>query len=126
MNNVTKISLTINLEGSTLIRKSEPEIIKYSVTKRNLNSNKKWKGKEGLEVVRKGVQKHYSFEVKPASQHINLTEEAYNYMISNECPYWAKPKVWNSLSKKKRLEAHLQNITESLGGKSYIYVIFEE
>lgn len=51
MNNTTKISLTIELEGSTLVRKSEPEIIKYSVTKRDLEPNKKWRGKDGLEVV---------------------------------------------------------------------------
>ena len=44
MNNTTKISLTIELEGSTLVRKSEPEIIKYSVTKRDLEPNKKWRG----------------------------------------------------------------------------------
>lgn len=126
MSNVTKISLTINLEGSTLVRKSEPEVIKYTVTAKDIEPSKKWRGKDGLEVVSKGTHKHYSLEAKPASQHINMTEEAYKYMISSECPYWSKPKVWNNLSEKERLEAHLQRTAESLGGKSYSYVIFED
>lgn len=126
MSNVTKISLTINLEGSILVRKSEPEIIKYTVTAKDIEPSKKWRGKDGLEVVSKGRCKHYLLEAKPASQHINMTEEAYKYMISSECPYWSKPKVWNNLSEKERLEAHLQRTAEGLGGKSYSYVIFED
>lgn len=126
MNNTTKISLTIELERSTLVRKSEPEIIKYSVTKRDLEPNKKWRGKDGLEVVSKGRCKHYSLEAKPASQHINISEDSYKYMISSECPYWSKPKIWKNLNEKERLEAHLQRTVESLGGKSYTYVILED
>src|SRR5574344_749658 len=110
MNNTIKISLTIELEGSTLVRKSEPEIIKYSVTKRDLEPNKKWKSKDGLKVVRKGAFKHYPLIANPASHHINISVEAYKYMTSNECPYWAKPKVWAMMSETQRLEAHLQRI----------------
>lgn len=126
MNNLIKISLTINLEGSTLVRKSEPEVIKYTVTAKEADPSKKWRGKDGLKVVSKGAHKHYPLEAKSASQHINMTEEAYKYMISSECPYWSKPKVWNNLGEKERLEAHLQRTAESLGGKSYSYVIFED
>lgn len=126
MNNVTKISLTINLEGSTLVRKSEFEVIKYTMPTKDTKPSKKWRGKEGLKGVIKGVCKHYPLEAKPAHQHINMTEEAYKYMTSNaECPCWLKPKAWNSMSKKERLEAHLQRITEGLGGTSYTYQIFE-
>ena len=123
MNYSPKISLTIELEGSTLVRKSEPEIIKYSVTKRDLESNKKWKGKDGLEVVRKGTVKHYPLIAKPAFQHINMNVEAYEYMTSDECPSWAKPKVWATMSKTQRLEAHLQRTCEHVGGKSFTYEV---
>lgn len=126
MSNVTKISLTINLEGGTLVRKSEPEVIKYTVTAKDIEPSKKWRGKDGLKVVSKGTHKHYSLVAKPASQHINMTEEAYKYMISSECPYWSKPKVWNNLSEKERLEAHLQRIAEHLGGTVISYKVFED
>lgn len=123
MNYSPKISLTIELEGSTLVRKSEPEIIKYSVTKRDLEPNKKWKSKDGLKVVRKGAFKYYTLIAKPASHHINICAEAYRYMTSNECPYWAKPKVWAMMSETQRLEAHLQRICEHVGGKSFTYEV---
>ena len=123
MNYSPKISLTIELEGSTLVRKSEPEIIKYSVTKRDLEPNKKWKGKDGLKIVRNARFKHYSLIAKPVNQHINISVEAYKYMTSNECPYWAKPKVWAMMSETQRLEAHLQRICEHVGGKSFTYEV---
>ena len=123
MNYSPKISLTIELEGSTLVRKSEPEIIKYSVTKRDLEPNKKWKGKDGLKIVRNTKFKHYPLIAKPASHHINICVEADRYMTSNECPYWAKPKVWAIMSETQRLEAHLQRICEHVGGKSFTYEV---
>ena len=123
MNYSPKISLTIELEGSTLVRKSEPEIIKYSVTKRDLEPNKKWKSKDGLKVVRKGAFKHYPLIANPVNKHINISVEAYRYMTSNECPYWAKPKVWAMMSETQRLEAHLQRICEHVGGKSFTYEV---
>lgn len=126
MNNTTKISLTIELEGSTLVRKSEPEIIKYSVTKRDLEPSKKWKGKDGLEVVRKGTFKHYSVIPRPAFQYISMNIEAYEYMTSNECPYWSRPNVWRKLNEIERLEAHLRRICEHLGGRSFTYQVLND
>lgn len=36
MNNTVKVSLTIQLEGSTLIRKSEPEVIGFQMRKKKV------------------------------------------------------------------------------------------
>lgn len=126
MNYSPKISLTIELEGSTLVRKSEPEIIKCILTKRDFEPNKKWKGKDGLKIVRNARFKHYPLITKPASHHINICTEAYRYMTSNECPYWAKPKIWAMMSETQRLEAHLQRICEHVGGKSFTYEVLED
>lgn len=123
MNTTIKISLTIELEGSTLVRNSEPEIIKYLVTKRDLEPNKKQKGKDGLEVVKKGTFKYYPLITKPSSQHINISVEAYEYMTSSNCPFWAKPKIWANMSKTRRLEAYLQRVCEHVGGKSFTYEV---
>lgn len=125
MNNTIKISLTINLEGGALVRKSEPEVIKYVITAKTANSNKKKRSKDNFKVVEKGSFKHFSYETAPASQHINMTEEAYKYMTS-ECPYWVKPKVWNKLNKKERLELHLQRTCEHFHGTSYSYTILDD
>jgi hypothetical protein len=63
---------------------------------------------------------------KPATQCLNINEQSYNYMVSKECPYFSKPKEWATLSKKKRLEAHLADIAESLGGKVSSYNVYDD
>ena len=62
----------------------------------------------------------------PAVQHINISREAYYYMIGKDCPSFMKPKDWSRMSKVKRLEAHLQEIAESRGGTVLHYHIFED
>ena len=63
---------------------------------------------------------------RTASQSINMTKEAYDYMVSKECPYFANPKDWVRMSKVKRLEAHLEETCKALGGISYTYQVFED
>lgn len=126
MNNEIKVCLTIELEGSTLVCKSQPEKIEFVVTERDINPLKKWKGKEGLKVVRKGKISHHSYDVKPAKQRINITMESYKYMISSECPSWMKVKDWLRMSKKARLEAHLAKTCEHFMGKSFVYEVLED
>ena len=55
-----------------------------------------------------------------------MTVEAFNYMTSNECPYWSTPKDWNKMKPKERLEAHLQRTCEHHRGKSFTYFILED
>jgi hypothetical protein len=63
---------------------------------------------------------------KPATQCININEESYNYMVSSNCPAFMKPKEWGQLSKKKRLEAHLNDIAEGLGGIVASYNVYDD
>lgn len=64
---------------------------------------------------------------KPATQSLNMSKEAYEYMIDKDsCPSWSKPGKWAAMSEKKRLEAHLQRTVEHLGGVSYTYQVFED
>lgn len=125
MNNEIKILLTINLEGGTLVRKSEPEVIEYVITKKGFNSFKKGKGK-GNEVVKRGKFKHYPLVAKPATQYLHINKESYYYMISSECPYWIKPNIWEKMTTIQRLEAHLKRTSEYLGGKSFTYKVLED
>lgn len=104
MDNIIKISLTIVIEGSTLVRKSEP----ITLGKKN--------------------HKHYPLETKDAIYHVNLTKEAYDYMISSESPDWARVKFikWKKLKPEERLELHMKRICDSYKGKSYKYSILED
>ena len=64
---------------------------------------------------------------KPATQSLNISKEAYEYMINKDsCPSWSKPGKWSAMSEKERLEAHLQRTVEHLGGASYTYQVFED
>lgn len=126
MNNTTKIFLTIELEGSTLVRKGE-KVHKYILTRKDLNP--KYKGKKGKDVVKWGEYKTPLLEAKPCFQHINMTAEAYEYMTSKEIPEWANFKVrraWTSWTKQQRLEYHLQRTCEHFGGKSFTYEVLED
>lgn len=76
------------------------------------------KNKEHLMIIMRGC--------KPATQCLNINEQSYNYMISTNCPYFSKPKEWAQLSKKKRLEAHLADIAEGLGGKVASYNVYDD
>jgi hypothetical protein len=67
----------------------------------------------------------YTRKCKPATQTINMSKEAYEYMISKDsCPPCFKPREWSAMNKKERLEAHLKRTAEHLGGTLYSYQIF--
>lgn len=71
-----------------------------------------------------------------ARQSINMSTDAYNYMISNELPEDFKVPadskvknpllVWKSMSKKSRLEWHLARVASDLHGKVESYQVFDD
>ena len=146
MNNEIKVNLNIVLPGSILfseeecLKKTQKTIIKKTKTGKiykkiitvkepDYNKLEKHTFRTTEYVDEKTTSKVITFhtpKTKPAAQSLNINYESYKYMISAECPYWTRQKIWNNLSKKERLEAHLQRITESLKGLSYTYVIFED
>ena len=131
----TKLSLSILLPGSTMF--SEEESSKQLI--------KPVKNKSGKVVRKKGkvltttitvpdFDKHDSFTLRveqkgktpeqirvftrksrPARQVINMSEEAYQYMISKEQPAEFKG-TWNSLTIYQKLLWHCNRIAASLGG----------
>lgn len=126
--NEIKLNLNIVLPGSTMLSKQEclknpkesyqKEAIRVESIKPDKKKKKTIKTVEYLDIrVRK---------CRTASQSINMTKEAYDYMVSKECPYFAKPKDWARMSKVKRLEAHLEETCKALGGISYTYQVFED
>lgn len=143
MNNEIKVSLTIELPGATMVLKENClKTIQKEVTKKD-KSGKIYKkttkiqaedwdkmDKNVLDIYNNKELKHITYftrKTKPAIQSINITKEGYNSMTSDGRPEWYKgPINWNNLSKKQRLEKHLNVIAEYLGGKVSSYQIFEE
>lgn len=141
-----KVNLSIVLQGSVMFSKDEClKTIQKEVERKNKRTGKTYKKTINIKVEdpdkmdshsmkvteyvnKKPVSEVISFttrKTKPAIQSINICKESYDEMTSSECPYWSKPKIWNNMSKKDRLEAHLQRIAEGVGGVSYTYKVLE-
>ena len=124
MNNQIKVLLTINgIEGATLHSRGRMKI-PFVIRRKDLYA--KYKGKNGDDIIRKGVRKVRDFDVIPASKGIKLTYDAYEYMTSREVPDWYYKKDWARLSSIQRLEIHLNRIMEANHGTSFTYSILED
>lgn len=125
--NDTKVNLNIILPGRVLMSSQECEknpkllekqVIRVESLKKDKKKRKFIKNIEYLNI--------YVRKCKTASQSVNLTKQAYDYMTSKECPSFVIPKDWSRMSKVKKLEAHLEELCKALGGISYTYQIFED
>lgn len=123
MNNQIKILLNIQgIKGRTL-RLTGKRRVDWSITKKDLDP--KYNGKDAFKPIRRGHRTIPEHEEIPCQQNIKLTQDAYDYMTSLEQPYWFKG-PWKLMTKKQRLEVHLQRMCEDRGGKSYTYSILSE
>ena len=114
MNNNSKIHLTIYLESCTLVRQNEAEQIHYQVI-------------EGNKLVKEGYINHKPLVSKgETTQHLNLSQEAYDYYVSSNCPHWINKGQWKNMGKTLRLKTHLQRLCEAVGGKSYNFQVLED
>ena len=112
MNNNVKISLSINLQGSTLVRQEE-EVVK---TLTNKKTGKTFKKK--VKVV--------TFVPKPAVLVTKMTQEAYDYFISmDSCPQFKK-KEWRKMKNSEKIEYHMAELCKYHKGTSYTYHIYED
>ena len=143
--NEIKLNLSIELPGSTMLKKEECLKTTHKVIEKKTKAGKIYKKTIKVEVEDWDKMEKHSMRVadkngtnteiitfhtrkcKPATQSLNISKEAYEYMIDKDsCPSWSKPSKWTAMSKKERLEAHLQRTVEHLGGTSYTYQVFED
>lgn len=143
--NEIKLSLSIELQGSTMFSKEECLKTTHKVIEKKTKAGKIYKKTIKVKVEDWDKMEKHSMRVtnwigdlseiitfhtrkcKPATQSLNMNKEAYEYMIDKySCPSWSKPGKWAAMSKKERLEAHLQRTVEYLGGTSYTYQVFED
>ena len=143
MNNEIKVSLNIILPGRIMLSKAEClKTTQKEITRKRKNGQSYKKvidvqvedpdkmDKDTIRVTDNGKNYEtltvYTRKCKPATQSINLYKDTYDYMVSKECPEWCKVSMWNQMGKKARLEAHLKQIAEHLGGKLLSYQVFED
>lgn len=128
MNDI-KVSLTIALPGRVMLSKAECLKIMKKDSETVVVEDYDKTDKEYLQVGKRTYTLHLR-KTKPATQKLNLSKYAYDYMVGIEPPYWVKPyykgKTWSNLSKKQRLVAHLEGIAESLNGKLQSFEVFED
>ena len=145
MDTSVKVNLSIVLKGSTMLSRQECLKTTHKVIEKKTKAGKIYK--KTIEVEGEDwdkMEKHtmrvaetnganpeiitfYTRKCKPTKQSLNISKEAYEYMIDKDSyPSWSKPSKWATMSKKERLEAHLQRTVEHLGGISYTYQVFED
>ena len=141
MNTNIKVNLSIVLKGSTML--SRQECLKTTQETIKLKNGKKktvtkviedWDKmeKHTMRVIDKDSAKpeiitFHTRKCRPAAQSLNINKEAYECMIDKDsCPSWSKPGKWAAMSKKERLETHLQRTVEYLGGTLYTYQVFDD
>ena len=138
--NEIKVNLSIVLRGSTMFSKEEClKTTQETITNKNgkkrtvVKTVEDWDKMEKHTMRVEGVNTKpeiivfHTRKCRPATQSINMNKDAYEEMTNKSiCPAWVKPSKWNMMSKKERLESHLQKITEHLGGVSFTYQVFED
>ena len=123
----TKVSLTVVVPGATMI--SKQECLKQL---ENSDDESLVFNHQVITVYDKDNKNQKVLHIKtrkciPASQSLNICKEAYEAMTASEIPYKVrKVSEWLAMSKKQRLEKHLDDIAAQLGGVVGSYVIFED
>lgn len=112
----TKLSLTILVPGATMTSKEKS--LKNFKTK---NEEIIPEFHDNIRIsLRDGTQeKIYNIKVRksiPAKQVINISEEAYDYFVSNERPDKYRENNWSNLNKNAKIWWHCNQIAASLGG----------
>lgn len=115
-----KISLSIALPGSVLFSKeSSFKNDKPDPEKHHKEFMKIEDGKGHFETITVNTRKCI-----PAKQIINISEEAYNYFISDEKPPEYRSD-WKKMSSAARLYYHLDSIAKAMGGKMIDYKVLD-
>lgn len=124
--NVTKLTANIELPGSVMFgkeacQKSPKELTEYNclIAEDRIRKGRKTEYK-------KEKLTFFTRKCVSALQVINMSEEAYQYMISNEVPSFSNRSTWMKMSKEQRLVAHLNETAAYLGGKLASYCVYPD
>ena len=124
-----KVNLIVELPGRTMLSKQEClKQLKNDEIVEDFDKMEEF----SLRIYDPETNKHLIIKsrirkCKPAIQSLNICKEAYEYMISkNSTPSSIRENNWLRMSQESRLEHHLKEISESLGGISFTYQVIED
>ena len=144
MDTSIKVNLSIVLKGSTMLSEQEcsKQLIKYVYNKHTkkkekvvtlaYDMDKVTPNRLFLDYKDESGNRHkepiyfLTRNTIPCKKSINISKYAYDYMVSSECPEWAKIGEWKQLSKIQRLTQHMQRICDNEGGLSFEFQVFED
>lgn len=123
--NEIKVSLSIILQGGVMYSQEqakalEKEKVGTGYDTFNMRVEDLKDGKKDAKTITVKTRK-----CEPAGLSLYLSMDAYDYMTGKEAPHFVKPRDWEKLTKKQRLEAHLKRIVEELGGVSFTYAVLD-
>ena len=142
MDTSIKVNLSIVLPGSTMlseqecskqlkdtiVKKGKKKIITKTVYNKENNTENRifldYKDNDGIR--HREPLFFMTRNTIPCKKSIKISKEAYDYMVSAECPAWEKMGEWKQLSRIKRLTSHMQRICDNEGGISFEFQIFED
>jgi hypothetical protein len=116
MDSETKIIVSIETKGAKLRRAGTPIKIGWFITNKDLNP-KGFKKNKGVKVIKRGQSRHYPLVQDKVIQHIKLTKECYQYMITTPIAPYNKKGTWNNLTNIERITSHANNLASTLNGK---------
>lgn len=142
-----KVSLTILVPGANMVSKEESL---KSTQKTVYNKAGKPVYKQGKpltkEVLVEDPDKHdlntmlisnskgkvvdrisfYTRKSVPARRSMNISREAYEYMVSEVYPEWYKQRNWKNLTKEQRLAIHLERIAKNFNGEIEDFIVYDD
>lgn len=74
----------------------------------------------------RGIVSEGNAASKSAYQNVKISKEAYLYFTGEDKPYGYKGSSWKASKKSQRLQWHLKEIAEALGGKIGEYTILPD
>lgn len=124
MDNDVKLIVTIHGIPGGVLYKTGTEKSEYRVKKKELYSS--YKGKDADKVILRGEYTKCLYECPDVSQTIRMTRAAYEYMTTTRPSWLSKNEKFHGLTKRQKLEIHLQRTCEQFNGTSFEYSIMDD
>ena len=98
-NLAVKVLLSVSMPAKPAGFKASKEVIPYNV-----------KTFDGKEVS--GSRIHWKRQEGVCTKKTKINLGSYKHFISDECPHWEKEFNWKKMGKQKRLESHLNRMSD--------------
>lgn len=124
-----KVRLNMKVPGAQMLSSQDCEKMSTNEAYDNNSLSIAYKVKTGNKTkIKREIISFNTRKSIPCRQNLCISTEAYNYMVSTEIPgnFPSNSKrKWFTMTKKQRLEWHLNNIAEGLNAESFTYDVLD-